>query len=42
MFDEMKSQYEPLENLKNITADHEHRMSRVEMALKRMNTIINI
>ena len=40
--DELKNQYEPVENLKNITADHEHRMSRVEMDLERMNAIINM
>jgi hypothetical protein len=42
VIDELKSQYEPVENLKNITADHEHRMSRVEMDLERMNAIINM
>ena len=29
VIDEMKSQHEPVENLNNITADHESRMSRV-------------
>jgi hypothetical protein len=42
VIDELKSQYEPVENLKNITVDHEHRMSRVEMDLERMNAIINM
>ena len=42
VIDELKSQYEPVENLKNITADHEHRISRVEMDLERMNAIINM
>ena len=40
--DELKNQYEPVENLKNITAGHEHRISRVEMDLERMNAIINM
>ena len=42
VIDELKSQYEPVENLKNITADHEQRVSRVEMDLERMNAIINM
>jgi len=41
MIDELKSQYEPVENLKNTTRDHEHRMSRIEMDLERINAIIN-
>ena len=40
--EELQSQYEPVENLKNITSDHEHRLSRVEMDLERMNAIINM
>jgi hypothetical protein len=40
--DELQSQYEPVENLKDITRDHEHRMARVEMDLERMNAIINM
>ena len=42
VIDELKSQYEAVENLKNITGDNEHRMSRVEMDLEQMNDIINI
>ena len=42
VFDELKSQYELVENLENITADHEHRVSRVEMDLERMKPIINM
>ena len=42
VIDELKSQYEPVENLKNITADHEQRVARVEMDLERMNAIINM
>ena len=42
VIDELKSQYEPVENLKNITVDHEHRMSRVDMDLERRNAIINM
>ena len=41
MIDELKSQYEPVEDLKNITRDHEKRVSRVEMDLERINAIIN-
>jgi len=42
MIDELKNQYEPVENLKNTTRDHEQRVSRVEMDLERMNAIINM
>ena len=42
VIDELQSQYEPVENLKNITVDHERRVSRVEMDLERMNAIINM
>ena len=42
VIDELKNQYEPVENLKNASRDHEHRMSRVEMDLERMNAIINM
>ena len=42
VIDELQSQYEIVENLENITADHEHRVSRVEMDLEWMNAIINI
>ena len=42
VIDELKSQYEPVVNLQNVSRDHEHRMSRVEMDLERMNAIINM
>ena len=42
VIDELKSQYEPVENLKNITHDHENRVLRVEMDLEKMNAIINM
>ena len=42
VIDELKNQYEPVENLKNASRDHEHRMSRVEMNLERMSTILDM
>jgi len=42
VIDELKDQYAPVEKLKGITADHENRVSRVEMDLERMNAIINM
>ena len=42
MIDELKSQYEPVVNLQNVSRDHEQRVSRVEMDLERMNAIINM
>ena len=42
LIDELKSQYEPVENLKNITADHEQRVTRVEMDLERINAVIDM
>ena len=42
VIDELKNQYGPVENLKNASRDHEHRMARVEMDLERMNAIINM
>ena len=30
VIDELKAQYEPVENLKTITADHEQRIARIE------------
>ena len=42
VIDELQSQYEPVENLKNITVDHERRVSRVEMDLERMNAFTNM
>ena len=42
VIDELKSQYEPVEDLKNITRDHEKRVSRIEMDLERIHAIINM
>ena len=42
VIDELQTQYESVESLKNITADLEYRISRVEMDLERMNAIINM
>ena len=42
VIDELKNQYEPVENLKNASRDHEHRMSRIEIDLERMSTIIDM
>ena len=42
VIDELQSQYEPVKELKKLTSDHEHRMSRIEVDLERMNAIINL
>lgn len=42
VIEELKDQYEPVVNLQNASRDHEHRMSRVEMDLERMNAIIDM
>ena len=42
VIDELQTQYESVESLKNITADLEYRISRVEMDLERMHASINM